>query len=100
MSVSFRMTISEELAELIEQRRGVLSVQEFTLLALLDRCNGSAVEYELRQQVQQLMQLLGDMRAAGREQAASDEPSATSNEAGGAGLVGQGSAGDDRLGWG
>jgi hypothetical protein len=30
MSVSYPITISEQLAELVEQRRGVLSLQEFT----------------------------------------------------------------------
>jgi hypothetical protein len=97
VSITYKMSLSDELAELVEQRRGVLSVQEFTLLALLDRCNGSAVEQELRQHIQQLMQLLGRVTAPPRERQASealDEPGMASSGPGGD------DEGDERLGWG
>jgi hypothetical protein len=103
MSLSYRMTISEELAQLVEQRRGVLSLQEFTLLALLDRCNGSAVEHELWQQVRELQQLLGRVTAPPRERQASealDERRAAGSDLDGTVLPTREVACDDRLGWG
>jgi hypothetical protein len=90
MSVSYRMTISEELAQLVEQRRGVLTVQECTLLALLDACQGSRVEHELRQQVRELQHLLGRATVPPSEQGGGSERA----------LPGGDMACDDRLGWG
>jgi hypothetical protein len=97
MSVSYRMTISEELAQLVEQRRGVLTVQEFTLLALLDACQGSRVEHELRQQVRELQHLLGRVTTP-----PSELPEARDEQGGGRGRASPGGdmACDDRLGWG
>lgn len=58
MSITYKMSLSDDLVRVLNAARGPLSLQEFTLLALLDKCNGSAVEQELRRQVDQLQYLL------------------------------------------
>ena len=40
MSATWRQTVGDELMRLIEAKRGVLSIQEFTALALAQLCGG------------------------------------------------------------
>lgn len=42
-SVSYRMTISDEMAAAIDQARGLLTIQEFTLFALAKFCNAAPI---------------------------------------------------------
>lgn len=51
MSQRLTLTISDELAARIEERRGIRSVQDFITNAVLEACSGSAVEAELRRQL-------------------------------------------------
>lgn len=51
MSQRLTLTISDELADQIEQRRGIRSVQDFITNAVMESCTGSAVEAELRRQL-------------------------------------------------
>lgn len=57
----YKMTLSPEMLALVEQCRGVQSIQEYTLAALLDKCQGSAVERELRAELDRLHQTLRDV---------------------------------------
>lgn len=43
MSRTYRQTISDELARLVDERRGVLSVQDFTTMALAKFCNAAPI---------------------------------------------------------
>jgi hypothetical protein len=87
MSVTFRLTISEQLARRIEAKRGLLSLQAFTIQALVAACEGSMVEQELRAEIERLHLTL---RAFGAQTIA-DQPAPE---------VAQRVADDDRrLGW-
>jgi hypothetical protein len=57
----YKMTLSPEQLALVEQCRGVMSLQEYTLAALLDRCQGSAAERELRAELERLHSTLRDV---------------------------------------
>jgi hypothetical protein len=54
MSQSFKLTIADDLAARIEERRGDRTVQEYTLDALRALINGTPVEAELRAEVERL----------------------------------------------
>lgn len=53
MSVAYRQTISDEMAARIDERRGLLSLQEFTTLALVAALEQPSVA-ELQRQIEQL----------------------------------------------
>ena len=57
MSVSYRQTISDEMAARIERRRGLLSVQEYTTIALAVALDTPTL-CELQQQINELRALL------------------------------------------
>ena len=54
MSVWFKLTISDQLAAQIETKRGLLSLQEFTIQALITACEGAPLEQELRTEIERL----------------------------------------------
>jgi hypothetical protein len=84
MSIWFKLTISEQLAARIEAKRGLLSLQEFTIQALVAACEGSLVELELRCEIERLHVTL---RCFGRQPSAElPAPQA-------------GTSDDQRLGW-
>jgi hypothetical protein len=74
------------LAAQIEARRGLLSVQEFTVQALVAACEGSMVEQALRAEIERLHVTL---RAFGHQPTAELRASE----------VPQTCSGDRRLGW-
>lgn len=57
MSISYRQTISDEMAARIERRRGLLSVQEYTTIALASALDTPTI-CELQQQINELRALL------------------------------------------
>lgn len=53
-SVVYKLTLSAEVAALVEQHRGVLSVQEFAIHAMLEKCQGTPGERALRDEIERL----------------------------------------------
>ena len=58
MSLVYRQTISDELAALIDTRRGPLSIQDFTTMALYAACGEIAIVVELRAELERLHQTI------------------------------------------
>ena len=58
MSTPVRIYIPDALADRIEEKRGDQSVQEYTLAALRSAVHGSAVEVELRRQLDTLTEIM------------------------------------------
>ncbi len=64
MSRVYRQTISDELAALIDEKRGPLSLQDFTTLALAQACGDSPVVVELRAEIERLHMTIRAFSAA------------------------------------
>lgn len=63
MSLTYRQTVSDNLAALIDQRRGPLSIQDFTTLALMQACGECPVVAELRAEIERLHQTIRARKA-------------------------------------
>jgi len=53
-SAVYKLTLSPAVAALVEQHRGALSVQEFAIVAMLEKCQGSPSERVLRDEIERL----------------------------------------------
>jgi hypothetical protein len=87
MCVWFKLTISEAFVAQIEAKRGLLSLQAFTVQALIVACEGSPVEQGLRAEIEGLhlsLQCFGHSPAI--EPPMRDAPQAGADD-------------DQRLGW-
>lgn len=63
-SAVYKLTLSAEVAALVEQHRGALSVQEFAIVALLEKCQGSPGERAARAEIDRLHATLARVLAS------------------------------------